>query len=202
MLEDLKKAEDKCKGQPDKEMNKHLDMLDRADLKTTGWTTEPLENVDHDFVTPLLNRYLEDLNKRIEHNKKKDAGFAASLRKTVQVTDAEDLVNINFNKIATLKEESDKKEHELELERIRTEHNRKVRKLVGEKVEFARSRAFKRQNSYLPQLEEFGDIDDSDALKRNIGKMRRSVNPCKKREALNPRVEDVAQHRLIKDILA
>ena len=48
------------------EMKNHLDVLDKADLKTTGWTTEPLENVDHDFVTPLLNRYLDDLGKRIE----------------------------------------------------------------------------------------------------------------------------------------
>ena len=61
MLEDLRKSEDKCKGLPDAEMRNHLDLLDKADLKTTGWTTEPLENVDHDFVTPLLNRYLEDL---------------------------------------------------------------------------------------------------------------------------------------------
>ena len=61
MLEDLRKSESKNKGVPDKEMQNHLDLLDRADLKTTGWTTEPLENVDHDFVTPLLNRYLEDL---------------------------------------------------------------------------------------------------------------------------------------------
>jgi len=158
-------------------MKNHLDALDKADLKTTGWTTEPLENVDHDFVSPLLNRYLKDMNTRIEKHKKKDAGFAQNLRKTVQIMDAEDLVNFNYQKIASLKEEADRKEHDLELERIRSEHNRKVRKIITEKVEFPKSRAFKRQNSYEPQLEEFGDIDDSDALKRNIAKIRRSINP-------------------------
>ena len=83
MLEDLRKSEEKSKDKPDIEMKHHLDVLDKADLKTTGWTTEPLENVDHDFVSPLLNRYLEDLSKRIEKHKKKDAGFAQNLRKTV-----------------------------------------------------------------------------------------------------------------------
>ena len=39
-------------------MKRHIDALDKAELKTTGWTTEPLDNVDHDFVTPLLDRYL------------------------------------------------------------------------------------------------------------------------------------------------
>ena len=37
----------------------------------------------------------------------------------------------------------------------------------------------------IPDLEEFGDIEDDDNLKRNINKMRRSVNPLKKREVLN-----------------
>ncbi len=46
-------------------MVKHLDTLAKADLKTTGWTTTPLDNVDHDFVTKLLDNYLKDLEKRI-----------------------------------------------------------------------------------------------------------------------------------------
>ena len=106
--------------------------------------------------------------------------------------DAEELVNLNYQKISNLKEEADRKEHELELERIRTEHNRKVRRLITEKVEFQKKRAFKRQNSYIPDLEEFGDIEDDDNLKRNINKMRRSVNPTKKREVLNQNIQDCA----------
>ena len=57
-------------------MNAHFDALDKADLKTTGWRTEPLDNVDHDFVTPLLNNYLKDLQKRISKQDNKNAGFA------------------------------------------------------------------------------------------------------------------------------
>jgi len=46
-------------------MQKHLDALDKADLKTTGWITTPLDNCDHDFVSPLLDNYLKDLHTRI-----------------------------------------------------------------------------------------------------------------------------------------
>ena len=64
--------------------------------------------------------------------------------------------------MASLKDAADKKEHDLELERIKNEHNKKVKKLVREKVEFRKSKGFRRQNSYIPQLDEFGDIDDAD----------------------------------------
>ena len=37
-----------------------------------------------------------------------------------------------------------KKEQELEQERIRNEHNKKVKRLIGEKVEFKRAAGFKR----------------------------------------------------------
>ena len=90
----------------------------------------------------------------------------------------------------------------MELERIRNEHNKKVKRLIKEKVEFKKARGFKRQNSYIPQLDEFGDIDDADQLKRNFGKIRRSLDPVKKREVVNTVVKDVAQHRLEKDIMA
>ena len=61
---------------------------------------------------------------------------------------------------------------------------------------------FKRQNSYDAQLEEFGDIDDVDAIKVNLGRIRRSLDPTKKRGVLTIRVADCLPHRLEKDIMA
>ena len=202
MLEELKTHIEKSAGQEDKEMVKHLDTLDKKDLKTTGWTTVPLDNVDHDFVTPLLNNYLKDLDKRIVKHSSKEATFALQLRKTVELFDSEDLINVEYNKVATLKELADQKEHQLELERIRNVHNKKVKQIIRDKVEFKKQKGFKRQNSYLPADDEFGDIDDADAMKRNFGKMRRSYDPCKKRETHNTVIKDVAMHRLEKDIMA
>jgi len=54
----------------------------------------------------------------------------------------------------------------------------------------------------LPQLDEFGDIDDADQLKINMTKMRRSLDLGKKREVYNVVIKDIAMHRLEKDIMA
>ena len=63
---------------------------------------------------------------------------------------------------------------------------------MNDRVEFRKSKGFKRQNSYLAQLEEFGDIDDTDALKRQLGKIRRSVDYNPTRLHCNIAIKDVA----------
>ena len=107
MLADLQKNVENAKGENDKEMQAHLDLLDKKDLKTTGWQTTPLENVDHDFVSPLLDNYLKDLDKRIGAQAKQDTTFAQKLRKTVTLFDSEDLINLQYQKVASLKELAD-----------------------------------------------------------------------------------------------
>jgi hypothetical protein len=44
-----------------------MDELSAKSLKSSGWTMEPLENVEHDYVTDLLNRYLQDLEDRQDY---------------------------------------------------------------------------------------------------------------------------------------
>ena len=144
MLEDLQKYQKDAKGKPDLDMVAHLDVLDKKDLKTTGWITTPLDNVDHDFVSPLLDMYLKDLQKRVEHNDAEESGVAANLRKATRVADSEELVNIQYGKVSSLKEQADQKEHDLELERIKNEHNKKVKRLTREKVDFKKSKGFRR----------------------------------------------------------
>ena len=131
-------------------MEAHIELLDKKDLKTSGWVTTPLNNVDHDFVSPLLNNYLEDLEKRMAYHDKEESGMAANCRKGVRVADLEELVNGEYLKIVSLKERADKKEHELELARILKEHNGKVRDMVINKIDFKKAKGFKRQNSYIP----------------------------------------------------
>ena len=70
-----------------------MDLLDKKELKTTGWITTPLDNVEHDFVTPLLNNYLKDLKRREEEHNAEDAGFAKTLRKIIKLDMSQDLVN-------------------------------------------------------------------------------------------------------------
>ena len=52
--------------------------------------------------------------------------MAANLRKATRVTDSEEMVNIQYQKVASLKEEADLKEHELEVARVKQEHNKKL----------------------------------------------------------------------------
>ena len=47
---------------------------------------------------------------------------------------------------------------------MKDEHNKKIKRLAMQPVDFKTIRVMKRQNSFLPQLDEFGDIDDLDVL--------------------------------------
>ena len=165
-------------------MQDHIDELDKKELKSTGWTTTPLNNVDHDFVTNLIARYIDDVKTKMALYSSEKASFCQNLRKNIKIGDVEELVDSEFKKIAYLKEQADIKERELEKARIRAEHNKKVKKLINDKVDFKKVKVFKRQNSYEPQNEEFGDIDDVDAIKANFNRIRRSLDPTKKRGVL------------------
>lgn len=66
------------------------------------------------------------------------------------------------------------------------------------RVEFTRAKAFKRQNSYVPLLEDFGDIDDADNLKRETAKARRSFK--KDRKKLVSVVADCIKARFDADV--
>ena len=93
LLSEVQGHMERNKGVPDKELNKLIDSLDKADLKTTGWTTTPLENVDHDFVSTLLNNFLKSLNKRKKLHDNEDSGFAMNMRRGVEISEIEELIN-------------------------------------------------------------------------------------------------------------
>ena len=61
---------------PDQDLQEHLDALDKRHLKSSGWQTTPLDNAAHDFVTPLLNKYLRDIEERAEAQESLESGFA------------------------------------------------------------------------------------------------------------------------------
>jgi len=64
----------------------------------------------------------------------------------------------------------------LETARKKAEHDKKVAKIANDKMEFKRHKAFRRQNSYMPLMEDFGDIDDQDAVKKNVVRVRMSID--------------------------
>lgn len=78
-------------------MKKHFDLLDKKHLRTSGWKTTPLDNVNHDFISSLLKRYLKDLDERIFEHDREDVGIALSMRKITLLDSSKDLVDEQFN---------------------------------------------------------------------------------------------------------
>lgn len=95
----------------DTDLDNHFNELDKYHLKVSDWTFEPLENVEHDFVNDLLQRYLDDLDYRQKEGDPEKATFTGTMRKGVQLNDLEDIVNKLYVKTAGLKKAADEKEH-------------------------------------------------------------------------------------------
>ena len=53
-----------------------MDELDRRELRRSGWLTVPMDNVTQDFVSDLIQRYLNDLNGRVSLLERDDSGIA------------------------------------------------------------------------------------------------------------------------------
>ena len=51
----------KARGETDIDYFYHFNELDRYELNSTEWVTHRLEVPKHDYVTGLLDRYLDDI---------------------------------------------------------------------------------------------------------------------------------------------
>ena len=51
-------------NEPDAEIDEHYEQLDRYQLRSTDWKTEPIDIPSFSYVNPLLHRMLRDLDKR------------------------------------------------------------------------------------------------------------------------------------------
>jgi len=87
----------------------------------------------------------------------------------------------------------------LELEKQKIERTKRCAVMIRNKLDFPKARGFKRSNSFTPDLDNFEDMDDQDALDKQKDKRRRSINF--KRGKFNRKLDDVVEKRLIKDIL-
>jgi len=119
-------------------------LLDKHELKASGWISEPLDNTDHDYVSPLLKNYLDDLKMRQDAGHSENATFIETMRKVIKMDMMTDVVNHQYEKIGGLKKSADEQEKELESERKAAEHARKVNILITKRVEFKKEKAFKR----------------------------------------------------------
>jgi hypothetical protein len=68
------------------------------------------------------------------------------------------------------------------------------------KLDFKKKKAFKRQNSMLPKLEDFGDMEDNDEIGQENAKMRWSVEMNRKKT--NRDIGDCMLSKMPRDLLA
>lgn len=66
LIRKLEADEERHRGEPDNDMQNHIDALEKKELKSSGWLSTPLIGTEHDFVTKLLNKYVQDLQGRAE----------------------------------------------------------------------------------------------------------------------------------------
>ena len=66
LAKEIENAKEKAILRPDIELANHYNNLDKYFTRTTEWKLSPLENPEHDFVSDLLNAYMEDIERRVE----------------------------------------------------------------------------------------------------------------------------------------
>jgi hypothetical protein len=59
--------------------------LDRYHLRATEWKTAPVRQPKHDFVTPLLESYLNDLKRRQVRDVDDECKLSDVLRKAIPI---------------------------------------------------------------------------------------------------------------------
>lgn len=77
----------------DLELEQHYKDLDKFGLRSAGWITEPLDNVEHDFFSELVEKYLDDLEVRKGLGNSENSPFVEILRKTVLLDEMSGVVN-------------------------------------------------------------------------------------------------------------
>ena len=60
----VEKAKDEAYAEPDADLESHYKSLDNFFQRTSEWKLVPLEVPEHDFVSELMNRYMEDIEVR------------------------------------------------------------------------------------------------------------------------------------------
>jgi hypothetical protein len=120
-----------AKDAKDVELEQHYKDLDNFGLKSSGWTQEPLENVQNDFVSALLDNYLKDLEKRKQASVGESAKHVDILRKCVDLHSMTEIISVQYDKIGGLKRDADAVQSSLENEKRVAEHKKKVAQLTS-----------------------------------------------------------------------
>jgi len=148
-----------------------------------------------------MEKYLEDLAKRdtaaqclIDKN-----NFSTVIRKELTLDALEGQMNELYDKNRLLRMSAKDREHELEIRNQAELHTQRVSKTVNKKLGFRKKKALKRASSYVPELEDFADIEDIDAIEEAGRRADREARFD--RSMVNFQLGDVTEKRIVKDFL-
>jgi hypothetical protein len=77
----------------DEDIQKHYDQLDKFHLRQTEWRTAPIVNPEHDFVTDLVKKMVNDLHNRNARCMGVDASYCELIRKPFNLNYVTELIN-------------------------------------------------------------------------------------------------------------
>jgi hypothetical protein len=80
-----------------------MDDLDKYHLRATEWKTSPVTQPKHDFVNPLVERYLTDLSTRQARDHGEYAKLADTLRVGIDLEYTQSIVNDLYKSANDLK---------------------------------------------------------------------------------------------------
>ena len=134
----------------DIDLTEHLEMLEKKSMMLAGWNTVPPvdQTAGTDFVTPLMEAYLEDIRVRSKEDQFDVPTASVLLRKTVKLQEIDVIIDDLASKTTALKSETEAYADFLAEEARLKEIADNTRRLTKRKLDYAPRVTYKRDNSY------------------------------------------------------
>lgn len=125
-------------------------MLEKKSMMLAGWSTVPPvdQTAGTDFVTPLMEAYLEDIRVRSKEDQFDVPTASVLLRKTVKLQEIDVIIDDLASKTTALKSETEAYADFLAEEARLKEIADNTRRLTKRKLDYAPRVTYKRDNSY------------------------------------------------------
>lgn len=138
----------------DYDLKDHIAQLEAYHIKgNNDFMAYPLKDVDEDFVTDLLYRYLQDVKQRVKAGEFGRANSATLLRKCIRLTDIDNIIVDLQKKSNNLLLNAGRLKLKLQQEAKQKEVRARINKLAHNPLEFRANEAKKRSNSICLKAE-------------------------------------------------
>ena len=134
----------------DIDLTEHLEMLEKKNMMLAGWNTVPPvdQTEGSDFITPLMESYLDDIRVRTKEDQFGEPTASILLRKTVKLQAIDGIIDELAAKTTALKSETEAYADFLAEEARLRDIADNTRRLTKRKLDYVPRHTYKRDNSY------------------------------------------------------